>query len=253
MPRPFVTEYDFSNRPLGYVRPPDNRHIELYPIRRGDVNPLAKLQRPKLVVWPGGVRYDQGNEGACVGYSISGWCSAWDYKQKQYTWYDAHWLYREAQKADEWPGEAYSGTSVRAGLDVARHRGVPQRDNAQRLFLTEYRWATQTEDLLDHIAFVGPIVCGMDWYGDFDKPKRGTINGKSVYQIGVNDLGRRRGGHSIMASGYCRDDEGKEWIRFQNSWGYRYPLVWMPRSTIDRLWFDRAIEMAMIIGEPVRV
>ena len=37
--------------------------------------------------------------------------------------YDGFWLYHEAQKVDEWPGEDYDGTSVRAGLDILRKRG----------------------------------------------------------------------------------------------------------------------------------
>jgi hypothetical protein len=37
--------------------------------------------------------------------------------------YDAGWLYHEAQRIDEWPGEDYDGTSVRAGMDVLRTEG----------------------------------------------------------------------------------------------------------------------------------
>jgi hypothetical protein len=62
--------------------------------------------------------YDQGNEGACVGFSESRMMSQLNRKR-----YDAEWLYHQAQKSDEWPGEDYDGTSVRAGFDVLRTIG----------------------------------------------------------------------------------------------------------------------------------
>ena len=62
--------------------------------------------------------YNQGTEGACVGFGISRLASQLNRKL-----YDGFWLYHEAQKIDEWPGEDYDGTSVRAGLDILRKRG----------------------------------------------------------------------------------------------------------------------------------
>ena len=62
--------------------------------------------------------YNQGEEGACVGFGISRLTSQLNRKL-----YDGFWLYHEAQKIDEWPGEDYDGTSVRAGLDILRKRG----------------------------------------------------------------------------------------------------------------------------------
>src|SRR3954453_10392858 len=62
--------------------------------------------------------YNQGQEGACVGFGISRLASQLNRKR-----YDGFWLYHEAQKVDEYPGEDYEGTSVRAGLDVLRTRG----------------------------------------------------------------------------------------------------------------------------------
>ena len=44
--------------------------------------------------------YNQGSEGACVGFGISRLASQLNRKL-----YDGFWLYREAQKIDEWPGE----------------------------------------------------------------------------------------------------------------------------------------------------
>lgn len=65
--------------------------------------------------------YDQGREGACVGFGVSRALTLMNRER-----YDAFELYKQAQKQDDWLGESYSGTSVRAGLDVARVRGPVQ-------------------------------------------------------------------------------------------------------------------------------
>jgi len=91
--------------------------------------------------------YDQGSEGACVGFGISRAMSLLNRRR-----YDARWLYQAAQKVDGWPGESYSGTSVRAGMDVLRtvgHRVV--RDGAVPAVgegIAANRWATSISDVL---------------------------------------------------------------------------------------------------------
>jgi hypothetical protein len=90
--------------------------------------------------------YNQGNEGACVGFGWSRCMSLFNRKR-----YDAPWLYHEAQKVDEWPGEAYDGTSVRAAGDVLRTLGL-RRSQAKTASPTEgiaaFRWATSAQDVL---------------------------------------------------------------------------------------------------------
>jgi len=94
--------------------------------------------------------YDQGHEGACVGFGTSRMMSIINRRR-----YDARWLYREAQLVDEWhdtpPGE---GTSVRAGLDVLRvvgHRrvrGVRSGPIDPQAGIAANRWATSLQDWL---------------------------------------------------------------------------------------------------------
>jgi hypothetical protein len=67
--------------------------------------------------------YNQGQEGACVGFGSSRMMSQLNRKT-----YDGFWLYHEAQKIDEWPGEDYDGTSVRAALDILRKVGHCVKD-----------------------------------------------------------------------------------------------------------------------------
>lgn len=93
--------------------------------------------------------YDQGSEGACVGFGVARMLTHLNRKR-----YDAFDLYHRAQKIDEWPGEAYSGTSVRACLDVARdegprwvYRGTTRAPSLAEGISTN-RWATDMTDLL---------------------------------------------------------------------------------------------------------
>ena len=71
--------------------------------------------------------YDQGKEGACVGFGCSRMMSLLNRKR-----YDARWLWDWAKSSDEWPDTNPGddqGTSVRAACDILRSRGhVPWKD-----------------------------------------------------------------------------------------------------------------------------
>lgn len=137
--------------------------------------------------------YDQGSEGACVGFGLSRMMSLLNRRR-----YDARWLFHEARKVDEWPGEDYQGTSVRAGCDVLRSRGharvVPGDldpfDGDSPVSLDEgisaNRWATSVDQV------------------------------RAVLSSPYHD---RRGGVPLL-----------------NSWGEGYPhVVYLPYETLDRL------------------
>ncbi len=92
--------------------------------------------------------YNQGAEGACVGFGVARSLSL----MNRYR-YGAREIYQQAQRQDEWPGEAYSGTSVRAGLDVVRERGPLRlvRGTFKGPILTDgilrNRWAQSMDDV----------------------------------------------------------------------------------------------------------
>jgi hypothetical protein len=101
--------------------------------------------------------YNQGQEGACVGFGSSRMMSQCNRKL-----YDGFWLYHEAQKIDEWPGEDYDGTSVRAALDVLRTRGHcvklnDGQDSPEALEegIKANRWARGTDDVLTTLGYDG--------------------------------------------------------------------------------------------------
>lgn len=96
--------------------------------------------------------YDQGAEGACVGFGLSR-LSSLDNRKR----YDGRWLWNRAKEIDEWPdtnpGDD-NGTSVRAGLDVLRTLGhVAVRAGKDQPAsvaegIRENRWAASMEDVL---------------------------------------------------------------------------------------------------------
>lgn len=93
--------------------------------------------------------YDQGSEGACVGFSVSR-MATWLNRKR----YDAPWLYHKAQKVDEWPGEDYDGTSVRAGLNVLKNdghrvsRAGVSASPAMEEGISAYRWLNDANDVI---------------------------------------------------------------------------------------------------------
>jgi len=93
--------------------------------------------------------FNQGQEGACVGFAAARMMALLNRRR-----YDARELYLAAQRVDDWPGENYSGTSVRAGLDVLRQRG-PMRVRGSHVTgphkqdgIEVFRWATSVPDIL---------------------------------------------------------------------------------------------------------
>jgi hypothetical protein len=158
---------------------------------------------------------DQGQEGACVGF-------AW--VQEALTApvkvvlslvrallplglagkpgnYIAQWVYKQAQKIDEFPGEAYSGTSVNAGAKIMRKLGL----------VKEWRWCFSVDEIVQALMR-GPVVLGIPWHEGMYEAPNGIL---SV-------TGPKVGGHAIVARAYSQagnvfPDEAA--IGLFNSWG----------------------------------
>lgn len=182
-----------------------SREYDVSAILRTGVQPVAKM-------WEEGTVLDQGSEGACVGF---GWMGEFlsqpvaptpmpgRFSSQRY----ANDIYNSAKKIDEFPGEAYEGTSVLAGAKVMKARG----------FIKSYRWAFSIEAIRDAIIQEGPVVIGIPW-------KEG------MYETNANGLvkvtGKEVGGHCLVLTGY--DPAMKigsrtyEVYRWRNSWGADY-------------------------------
>jgi hypothetical protein len=221
------TDSDF---PLGRLEPADWIHVERYALepRRGGIAVAERtLSLPRYRV-----EYDQGREGACVAFASSWMMSILNRRR-----YHAVWLWDRAKEVDEWPqtnpGDG-KGTSVRAAMDILRtdghcrvHRGVARPCDASEGIL-ENRWATTVDGIRGSIAGGTPVVLGVNWYTNFDKPvKKG-----SEWWVGEGDLGPRRGGHAVCL---YRVSDRRQAVGLVNSWGMRYPLTWLPYATLERL------------------
>jgi len=231
-----------ADHALGRRQPTDWKHVERYqlagplaatPITVEDCLPLPYTLRPI---------YDQGQEGACVGY---GWSWAMSILNTVDTYklvtarYDPRWLYQQAQLLDEWPETPpEEGTSVRAGGDVLRMMGHVRvrhgKDQPVSLAegIAENRWATSVDEMRACISKGVPVVIGVNWYTDFFEPEAIQKGHMQEFWIGHRALGRVEGGHCVCVYGASDDRQA---FRIVNNWGKSWPLVWMPYDTMARL------------------
>lgn len=135
---------------------------------------------------------DQGEQPHCVGYAWAHWLI--NYPLSQFIYPSG--IYRVAQHLDEWDGQDYEGTSVRAGAKVLQELG----------FISEYRWAWSLEPLVDTLLEVGPVVIGVDWHADMMEPDRSGF----LHASGAVD-----GGHAVLLNGV--DTKARK-LRVKNSW-----------------------------------
>lgn len=96
--------------------------------------------------------YNQGAEGACVGFSCSRMMSHFNRVR-----YDGRWLYHEAQRVDYWPGGAYpgaspvyEGTAISAAFDVLRSQGhkTPTGVPKPAAGISANRWITDAQGVI---------------------------------------------------------------------------------------------------------
>ena len=232
---------------LGRREPPDFNHVEKYPLRA-----LIEDDSYKLSIPPTGVErslglpwwwkhHDQDPRNACVGFGLSAERSITNHLQRKketgsdVTYrYDADWLYDEALKIDEWPGEDDEGTSLRAGYNVLLrgHRRI-QRGVSGPVVLAHgvstYRWARSIDEIRAAIYSGLAVAVGTNWYYSMMAPF--SQNGE--YWIDIRSPGdRNAGGHC-----YClfRMSDRRQAFCIMNSWGSSWPPSWISYSTLNRL------------------
>lgn len=159
--------------------------------------------------WNNYTFYNQGNEGACVGFGSSRAMTLLNQKE-----YNPWWLWDEAKMGDDFPdtnpGDT-SGTTVRAAMDVLRFKGHVAWNNDQ----------------------AGLSV------SDRDKLPPNMADGIATnkWATNVNDL------FSVLQNSLY---EKLEAIPFINSWGTSYPwFTWVPITIWERLLKENG-EMTMI-------
>jgi hypothetical protein len=142
---------------------------------------------------------DQDGEPKCVAFAWDHWLEdgPMTHVRAPAPIVDPHFLYAEAQKIDEWPGEGYDGTSVRAGAKVLQRLG----------YIHRYEWAFDVETVVRALLEVGPVVVGTNWYDSMFEPSADGL---------VSVRGRVVGGHAYKLDGANRRTAI---VRAKNSWG----------------------------------
>jgi C1A family cysteine protease len=165
--------------------------------------------------------WDQGSTPQCVSYAANRWLVSHKLVNQPPLALAA--FYRECQKVDEWPGEDYDGTSVRASFKVLKALG----------YVESYGWATEVEPIVRHILEIGPVVIGIDWTDAMFRP--------DAYGY-VWPSGRVVGGHAVMLS--CANtrrrnpDDTTGAVRITNSWGEDWGQkgrVWLSFDAFQKL------------------
>lgn len=170
--------------------------------------PISEIQKSKKLrsyTWRCEDWFDQGREGACVGYALGHELAARPSEvfglTNQFLTQKIYW---EAQKIDPWDGGAYpnaiqfyEGTSVLAGIKIVQKLG----------FIKSYRWAFSIEDALYGIGHNGPAVLGIPWFYDMYFPDNNGF---------IKPTGQNVGGHAILARAI---NVKEKYVTLRNSWG----------------------------------
>lgn len=162
-------------------------------------------KKPRSYTWRCLEQFDQGPDGACVGFGVTHELIARPAEvQGLSAKFAKEEIYWEAQKIDPWeggsyPGAApfYEGTSILAGCKVAKKLG----------WIESYRWAFGIEDLKLGVGYNGPALIGVGWYGGMFTPDENNY-------IHVN--GYCYGGHCVLVNAINVKEER---FTIQNSWG----------------------------------
>ena len=204
-------------------KPRFDKRSKNYPVR----GVLAKKVARKDVLWVAGPILDQKSEGACVGF---GWTAealatpfvvnlkTIPYKVPSTPHPFARYVYVNAKKVDEYPGENYDGTSVLAGAKVMQGLNT----------IVSYSWAFSVDDVIDALIQKGPVVLGINWYDGMYEAPNGvlSISGDHV------------GGHCVLAIGYKVSSQkfnGKPSIVIQNSWGSDWGINGLAEIEVSEL------------------
>jgi hypothetical protein len=163
-------------------------------VQRRTAAPASKFYVPTNTM-----ALDQGDLGACVGYSTAQCLNSEPFGMRL-TDVEAKELYHVATEKDEfggvWPDDD-TGSSSLGGMKAAKELG----------YITSYTHCFNLDDVIHGLQH-GPGIAGINWYESFDYPDESTGI--------VTPFGDIRGGHEVTVQG-CDLEEGLIW--FRTSWG----------------------------------
>lgn len=231
-----VTPTFHKGRTLDYVPDLDERNND-YRVQR--LMSLTGAPRPdwnRSAWWTGGPVLDQGREGACVGFACAGEYAASPVRGRGVTNETGMTIYRRAKQIDEWEGEDYDGTSVRAGLLVLR-----EMDKVESFW-----WAKNMDEFLGALQAFGPVVIGCRW----SDAQYETVGPDA--EVVVND--DWVGWHSILVNGYSPlygSRKRKRKFRWRNSWNLDYGKNgngYIDPELLEHIVFGEGGEAGVVVG-----
>lgn len=166
--------------------------------------------------WPLTVYLDQNGDGACAGFMAIYELDAEPVHIKGITDALGFQVYREAQKVDEWPGEAYEGTSLNAVMKILEKMG----------YISGWNWCFGINDYFKTMSNLGPVGLGIPWYDSMFTP---TSEGRLTIS------GVARSGHAIISHN-LEYNKGRAWIR--NQWNRKADGSGSHWGINGEAWFD---------------
>lgn len=191
--------------------------------------------------WTPGRTLDQGEEGACTAFGVTGdaLASPARVNRVQGKPVDNDFAfagYNRIKQLDEFPGEDYEGSSVNAAMKWYRELGA----------IDAWWWCTTMDDLIQALIQLGPAVIGIAW-------REGMYETRPDGLVDVS--GKEVGGHCLTVNGYSpRYKKLGEVIRWKNSWGNVYGVNGQGYVKVDdfaALAFSGDGEVAIPVGRKV--
>lgn len=172
---------------------------------------------------------DQGRTPQCVAYSWLHWAEDGPvtHEPKKPQRGDQHdrgslhnptEMYNWCQRNDQWPGEDYDGTSVRAGAKYLQSKGM----------IAQYRWAQNIDDITRAVLTQGPVIMGTLWTRSMSRPDENNF-------IHVGNTEGDLYGHAYLVNGVNLE---KNKARIKNSWGRSWGKnghAWIALDELERL------------------
>lgn len=166
---------------------------------------------PRKRAYTEGARLDQGMKPHCVAFSGLGFMNAAPLMKSD--GFETQRVYDECQRVDEWPGENYDGTSVRALMRIMQSRG----------WISSYTWGSSIDEITAWMnGGFGTIIVGTNWYASMDEVDR------AGFMRMPGSVATPIGGHAYRLNWY---DKTKGGYLVVNSWGDSWGIVKGTRQT----------------------